>query len=116
LLTKFLDPADVEDGGTELDLIPAQVAQFRRSQPCRNATRIMVESRCPCRFALAASISASTSLPSGARGCEARRLDASSEQLFDLPQLEAPASDVISPWKSALPEPPFRTVTAGRME
>jgi len=26
-----LDPVDVEDGGTELDLIPAKVAQFRRS-------------------------------------------------------------------------------------
>jgi hypothetical protein len=50
----ILDPADVEEGGTELDLIPAQVAQFDRSQPCRKAIRIMVASRCPCRFDLAA--------------------------------------------------------------
>jgi hypothetical protein len=29
----ILDPADVEDGGAEPNLIPAQVAQFGRSQP-----------------------------------------------------------------------------------
>ena len=29
----ILDPADVENGGTELHLIPAQVAQSGRSQP-----------------------------------------------------------------------------------
>lgn len=55
----LLDPADVQVGVIEVDLIPAQVDQL--ADPEAEATRIMVASRWPQRLALAAFISLVTS-------------------------------------------------------
>ena len=53
-----LGPADVEDGGTELNLIPAKVAQFRRS---KDPGKRSLSWWHPGRFVLASSTSAPTS-------------------------------------------------------
>ena len=52
-----LDPADGQDGRGEIDLIPQRRSQSSAARsPWRNASRVIVASRCPYRLAFAASI------------------------------------------------------------
>ncbi len=57
----LLDSTNVQHRAVEVDLLRADVNQFGQAQNVREGNRIMVESRCPLRLSLAASISFSTS-------------------------------------------------------
>ena len=57
----LLDPADVERRRAKLHLVPPQVHQLRGPQAVPVGHKVIVASRCPQRFFLAAFISRSTS-------------------------------------------------------